>query len=149
MTVFVRVHPGTTVHRCGDRPPLAADHPMYDWPCPVCGGPLADRPITLVYVGRDPVHPSRWTASAVVVHEACAGPHGESAAEMQANGRVALAAATEAADRLEKVAPPEVVELFRTMIAAFREVIDPTREPAAPVKADDRGPEQVPGRGGP
>jgi len=61
----------------GIRPPMHPDHPLAETPCPVCDGPLTDRPITFVLVGFDPetrAEGKTWaTGAAVVVHADCAG----------------------------------------------------------------------------
>jgi hypothetical protein len=53
-------------------------HPLDDFPCPVCGGPLGEKVIVLVFAGIMPEDrkegPNRWTTGgAVAVHAVCAG----------------------------------------------------------------------------
>jgi hypothetical protein len=51
-------------------------HPLDDYPCPVCDGPLGEQVTVLVLAGIAPEDrkPGGWTTgSAVAVHAACAG----------------------------------------------------------------------------
>jgi hypothetical protein len=51
-------------------------HPLDNFPCPVCGGPLGEQVIVLVLAGIAPEDrkPAGWTTGgAVAVHAACAG----------------------------------------------------------------------------
>lgn len=65
-------------------PPMDPDHPLADFPCPVCDGPLGEKVTVLVFCGiasedrKD--GPGRWTTGgAVAVHAECAGVSEETA----------------------------------------------------------------------
>lgn len=54
---------------------IQPDHPLADFPCPVCDGSLTGQPSVLVFVGYHPDDrkDGGWTTgAAVAVHEACA-----------------------------------------------------------------------------
>lgn len=137
----VRVQPGTTVHRVGNPMTLDPGHPLFTEFCPVCDNPFHDSPLVLVYVGAEPGRHTSWRACAVAVHEVCAGPHGESAATVQANAAAALAAASAAADLLAAAGVPDsVIAVVRDIIDAFREVTTPTPEQTTTDGAGSGGP---------
>jgi hypothetical protein len=73
----IRARIDSPITTFGVRPPVRPHHPLADTPCPVCDGPLTDRPITLVFVGVDPEQRAEgksWAAAgAVAVHADCAG----------------------------------------------------------------------------
>lgn len=77
MIIPVRVHAGSPLTLIGGARTLAPDHPLADYPCPVCDTRLADRATTLVFVGIDPDTRAQGktycTGSAVAVHADCAG----------------------------------------------------------------------------
>lgn len=73
----IRSHIDQPITTFGIRPAIAHDHPLASTPCPVCDGPLTDRPVTLVLVGVDPetrATGKSWvTGAGIVVHADCAG----------------------------------------------------------------------------
>ncbi|PZG04949.1 hypothetical protein C1I95_32985 [Micromonospora craterilacus] len=78
LLIPIRVPATASVHTEGGIRTLDPDHPLYDRPCPVCGGRLGVQLVVLVYVGvcpDDRKSAGYHTGAAVAVHAACAvGP---------------------------------------------------------------------------
>lgn len=67
----VRVDPSINPHIVRSGITLEPEHPLYNEKCAVCTKPLAGFLVALVFVGRIPG--SGWNATAVAVHDWCAG----------------------------------------------------------------------------
>jgi hypothetical protein len=54
---------------------IGPDHPLYDWPCPVCDHPLGEQPVVLILAGIEPADRKDTgfvTGAGIPVHEECA-----------------------------------------------------------------------------
>ncbi len=72
MSIPIRVDPAIKPHVASrELGPIAPDHPLAGYVCPICDRDLVGHLVALVFVGRFPENPASWTAASVAVHDSC------------------------------------------------------------------------------